>query len=144
MAISFTDIQKVRMEVQDMEPGFYLLSDEEIQYFLDKNNSSIVRSSLDAAKSLLFKLSINSSDSTVDIFSVKGSKAAEMYREALKLYIKDQTLNPMLSNVSGYVGGVSISDMQANDYNLDNNIVVQPSNNLTGLPTGFFTVQVQV
>ena len=138
----FTDIQKIRIEIQDTEPGFYILADEEIQYFLDKNNSSITRASLDAAKSILFKLSINSTDSTVDIFSVKGSKAAEQYREALKLYIKDQTLNPVFNNVGGYVGGISKSDMSDNDANLDNNIIPQPASSTIGLPTGFFTVSV--
>lgn len=137
--MALTDIQKVRLEIQDNTPGLYLISDDEIQYFLDKSSGSITRASIDAAKTILFKLSINSNDSTVDIFSVKGSKAAEQYRLALALYIKDPTLNPLLNNVSGYVGGISKSDMLAN-FTDDNNVVQQPNSDFTGFPTSYFSI----
>lgn len=136
---TLTDIQKVRLEIQDNTPGLYLISDDEIQYFLDKNSGSIMRASIDAAKTILFKLSINSNDSTVDIFSIKGSKAAEQYRLALTLFIKDPTLNPLMNNIQGYVAGVSKTDMLAN-YTDDNNVVVQPSDNFTGYPSNYFSV----
>ena len=39
-----TDIEKVRIELQDNAgPGLYILSDDEIQYFLDKHSGSIPR-----------------------------------------------------------------------------------------------------
>ncbi len=120
--MALTSIQKVRYELGDTDISFPLLTDIEYEYFLEKNNDSIVRTAIDAAKTILMKLSMRG-ESTVDIFSIKGNKAAEQYRLALQLYIKDPSLNPLINNVRGYVGGVSISDMEANDGNLDNNLV---------------------
>ena len=120
--MAYTDIQKVRIEVADLDPGLPLLADDEYAYLLEKNNNSIIRASVDAARIILLKLS-QQTDETVSIFSVKGSKAAEQYRLALELYIKNPQLNPLYNNLQGYFGGVSISDMEANAANPDNNIV---------------------
>ena len=123
--MAYTDIQKVRIEVADLDPGLPLLADDEYAYLLEKNNNSIVRASVDAARIILLKLS-QQTDETVSIFSVKGSKASEQYRLALELYIKNPQLNPLYNNLQGYFGGVSISDMEANVVNPDNNIVENP------------------
>lgn len=104
-------IQSVRTELSDSDVNFPLLSDDEIQYFLDKNSSSIVKASIDCAKTILFKLA-QQSDEVVNIFSIKGSKAAAEYREALKLYLKDATLNPVYSQTGAYASGISLEDMQ--------------------------------
>lgn len=125
--MALTTIQQVRIEVGDTDINFPILSDEEYRYFLDKNNDSIRRAAMDSARALLMKLSINSSDQVVDIFSIKGAKAAEAYRQALMLYIKNPDLNQLLQNVQGYAGGVSKADMQANDANLDNVVTPNPS-----------------
>ena len=77
--MAYTDIQKVRIEVADLDPGLPLLADDEYAYLLEKNNNSVVRASVDAARIILLKLS-QQTDETVSIFSVKGSKAAEQYR----------------------------------------------------------------
>ena len=89
--MAYTDIQKVRIEVADLDPGFPLLADDEYSYLLEENNNSIVRASVDAARIILLKLS-QQTDETVSIFSVKGSKAAEQYRLALELYIKNPSI----------------------------------------------------
>ena len=136
--MAYTDIQKVRIEVADLDPGFPLLADDEYSYLLEKNNNSIVRASVDAARIILLKLS-QQTDETVSIFSVKGSKAAEQYRLALELYIKNPQLNPLYNNLKGYVGGVSISDMAENNANLDNNIIQSPSDSGELVNTSFFT-----
>ena len=137
--MAYTDIQKVRIEVADLDPGFPLLADDEYSYLLEKNNNSVVRASVDAARIILLKLS-QQTDETVSIFSVKGSKAAEQYRLALELYIKNPQLNPLYNNLKGYVGGVSISDMEANNADLDNNIVENPGKTESLYQTGPFTV----
>lgn len=124
--MALTQIQQVRFLIQDNVPGLYVISDDEIQYLLDKNSNSVNRASVEAARVVLFNLSLKS-DSTVDIFSVRGSQAAKAYIEALKLFIRDPSLSGVLSNINGYAGGISISDMQENDANLDNNIPVPPS-----------------
>lgn len=113
--MAFTDIQKVRIEIADTDITFPILSDDEYEYFLEKNNNSIRTAAIDAARIVLMKLSITSNDETVDIFSIKGSKAAEQYREALKLYLKNPDLNPLLSSAMPYAGGLSRADMEANN-----------------------------
>lgn len=131
-------VQDVRLELGDVS-DFPIMADSEIQYFLDKNDGSVKRASLDVAKTMLFKLSMTSSE-TVDIFSINGSRAAAQYMEALKMYIKSPDLNPMLQLASPYAGGISKSDMQANNANSDNNYVQNPSEDRTGFPENYFAV----
>ena len=102
MAYSATpdDILKVRIELQDNEPGLYILDDESIIYFLNKNNGSIGKSCIDAAKTILFKLSMNANEEVVSILTIKGRYAAASYMEALKLYIQSPTLNPLFNAVT--------------------------------------------
>lgn len=140
MALSL--IQQVRLLTQDNIAGLYIISDDEIQYLLDKNNNNIERTSVEAARIILFNLSMRS-DSTVDIFSVRGSQAAKAYIEALKMYIRDPNLSGVLSNLTGYAGVISISDMQSNDANLDNNTPVPASQSpeSVNIPSStFFTI----
>lgn len=137
--MAYTDIQKVRIEVADLDPGLPLLADDEYTYLLEKNNNSVVRASVDAARIILLKLS-QQTDETVSIFSIRGSKAAEQYRLALELYIKNPQLNPLYNNLQGYFGGISVSDMQKNNTNCDNNIVVSPSESDELVYTGPFNV----
>jgi hypothetical protein len=134
-----TTLQQIRYELGDVDVALPIMSDTEYEYFLEKNNSSVRRAALDAAKTILFKLSMKGDHST-DILSVKGSKAAEAYRLALQLYIKNPDLNTVLQNASGYAGGISIADMQANVDNLDNNIVVVPAADSEVSTSSFFTV----
>lgn len=135
MALSL--ISQVRLLIQDNSPGLYIISDDEIEFLLERNNQSINRTAMDAARVILLNLSMRG-DQTVDIFSIKGGKAAEQYRLALQLFLRDPNLNPVLQNVQGYFGGVSKSDMEANDGNLDN--VIIPNVNSTGSPSGYFNI----
>lgn len=127
----------IRMEIGDSDPNFPILSDDEINYYLTKNSSNLARTSMDCARAILMKLSMRS-DSVVDVFSMKSSTASRSYIQALQLYIKDPNLNPLMQNLQGYAGGVSISDMQANDSNSDNNRVIRPSESGCSLPLDFF------
>ena len=137
--MAYTLIQQVKLEVADLDQAFPLLSDADYDYLLLKHNNSVVRAAVDAARIILLLLS-QRTDETVDVFSVRGSKAAEQYRLALELYIKNPQLNPLYNNLKGYVGGVSISDMTANNANCDNNIVVSPSEPDELVYTGPFNV----
>lgn len=137
--MALTTIQKVRLEVADIDAAFPILADADYEYFLEKNNNSIPRTSLDAAKTILLVLS-QRTDETVDIFSIKGRSAAEQYRLALQLFLRDPSLNPVLQNCQGWVGGISLTEMQENDSNPDNNIVVSPSESKPTFPTSFFSI----
>lgn len=133
--MSLSLIEQVRFLVQDNVPGLYVISDAEIEFLLERNNQSVNRASVEAARVILFNLSMNSSDSSVDIFSIKGSQAAKAYIEALKMYINNPNLNQVGNNLQGYVGGISLEDMQANDANLDNNIFINPTNSPYNIPS---------
>lgn len=137
---TLTLIQQVRLTVQDNVPGLYILSDDEVQYFLDKNTNNVARASVDAAKSILLNLSMRSDD-TVDILSIKNSKTAEQYRLSLQMFLRDPNSSPYLQDVKGYVGGVSLTDMEANNADTDNNIITNPYTEATPrFPTNYFEV----
>lgn len=137
--MALTLIQQVRLNVQDNTPGLYIISDDEITYLLEKFNNNVDKASYQAAKIILLNLA-QRSDETIDIFSIKGSKSATEYRLALELFLKDPANNPLYQNLKGYVGGVSISDMEANNADLDNNIVENPGKTESLYQTGPFTV----
>ena len=137
--MALTLIQQVRLNVQDNTPGLYIISDDEITYLLEKFNNNVDKASYQAAKIILLNLA-QRSDETIDIFSIKGGKSATEYRLALELFLKDPANNPLYQNLKGYVGGVSISDMEANAANLDNNIVENPGKTDSLYQTGPFTV----
>lgn len=120
-----TPIQEVRLAVGDVDITLPFLDDQTYEYFLTKNSDSVRRASLDAAKAILMLLSTRT-DETIDIFSNKGSKAAEQYRLSLQLFLRDPSLNPVLSSANGYAGGISKSDMLANNADADNNTILTP------------------
>ena len=117
------DIFKVRMEVQDVDTGLYILPDETLDYILAKNDGSISTSSIEAARMILLRLSMTAKDEIVDIIAIKGSKTAESYRLALELYLKSPQLNPMYNKVTPYAGNISKSDIITNNSNTDTNYV---------------------
>lgn len=142
--MAFSDMQKVQTEVGDLDQAFPMLSPEVYEYLLTKNSGSIARSSLDAARIILLQLA-QRSDETVDIFSIKGSKASAAYMDALKLYIKDSTLNPLLQNCSAWFGGQSKTEMDNFNSDLDQVKVPQPnspSNTVLSNQVGYFIVKV--
>lgn len=132
-------ITALRIELGDTSVEFPIMSDDEYNYFLVKHDSSIQRASMDAAKSIMLKLSMRT-DETVDIFSIKGSSAAKNYMQALQLYIKNPALNSMYDKVQGYAGGISKADMLKNDANLDTNRFIKPENEVFIYRPGAFRV----
>ena len=126
-------IQQVRLLIQDNTPGLYIISDEELEFLLDKYNNSVDKAAWQAAKIVLLSISMRT-DETVDVLSIKSSKAAESYRLALELFIRDPQNNPLYQNLKGWIGGVSKSEMTLNDSNLDNNIIQSPSKDRLTFP----------
>ena len=119
-------IHAIRIELGDTSTEWPFMSDEEYNYFLSKHDWNIRRAAMDAAKSIMLKLSMRT-DETVDLFSIKGTAAAKNYMQALQIYIKNPDLNTMYDKIQGYAGGISKEDMLKNDSNLDNNIIVKPT-----------------
>lgn len=129
-------IMQVRYEIGDTDVSLPMVTDAEYTYYLTKHSESITRAAMDVAKALLFRLSMKS-DYTIDVLSVKGSKAAQAYKEALQLYVKNPDLNGLLRTVSGYIGNTSKVDILSNNNTLDNQAVFpsvkDPDNVLNGL-----------
>lgn len=123
MTVTPEMIQAVRREVGDIDPIFPILNDSDYEYFITKNNESIRRSSLDAARAILLNLSINANSRTVDVLSVNNSKRAESYRQALLMYLRNPDLNSIYSSLNVYGSGISNQDIQNNNSNPDNNYV---------------------
>lgn len=135
--MALTGIQKVRLEIADNDPALPVLSDEEIEYYLEKHSNSISKAAIDSAKTIMFKLSMNAGEQSVDIFTLKGKAASDAYIAALKLYISNPNINGIFNNLNVYISGTSVSDMQANVDDTDNNIVLIPNsepNNTIPIP----------
>lgn len=119
--MAFTDIEICRLEIGDNDVVFPILSDEEYEYFIEKNEGSLRRAQLDAAKTILFKLASYTYE-RVDILEHKGSDYFVQYKQALQMFIK----NPEYGSASFaglYAGGISLQDIQDNMSNIDNNYV---------------------
>jgi hypothetical protein len=127
--MSLTNLQKIRYELADTDVSFPMLTDTEYEYFLEKNYNSVPKAAMDAAKTILLKMSMRS-DQSVDIFSIRGTAAAKQYMQALQMYIKNPDLNAMFNTVQGYVSGVSKEDMLQNDATDDNNYIINPTKDL--------------
>lgn len=124
-----SDRLAVRYETGDIETGLYILDDTTLDYVLIKNEGSIAFSSLDAARMILLRLSMTGIDEQIDVLSLKGSKSALAYKEALMLYLRNPDLNPVLRSTNPYAGGISNSDITTNLADIDQNTVVSPSEN---------------
>ena len=130
--------QQVRLLCQDNTPGLYIISDDEIDFLLQRNNNNVDKAVYETLQIMLRYLA-QRGDESIDIFSIRGSKSAEQMRLAIELYLKDPANNPLYKNLKGYFGGVSISDMEANVANPDNNIVENPGKTDAMFTTGPFT-----
>lgn len=119
--MAFTDIQKIRLEIGDNDPAMPILADDEVQYFIDKNEGSLRKAALDCAKSILFRLASFGFE-RVDILEYRGSDYFVQYKQALEMFIKNPEYGSV-SNAMGYAGGISVSDIQKNINTIDNNYV---------------------
>lgn len=136
--MALSEISKVRVLIGDTDPALPILSDEEYEFFLSQSNKNVTRASMSAASAALFKLSMRTRRD-VDILSIHGQQAAQNYIAALKLYISNPSINVGLLLAEGYAGGISKSDMQANDANPDNNVPTQPYQNTNIYAVGYFS-----
>lgn len=120
------DIQKIRYELNDNSPGLYILDDSTISYYLEKNQGSIARTTIDCARAILFRLSMDSTEEIIDVLSIKNRSVALSYKESLELFLRNPDLNPIMRSVNPYAGGISKSDIATNLADTDQNTVVPP------------------
>lgn len=117
----YTPVEEVRLLVGDLASDYKILPDESYQYFLNKYNGNVNRAAIDSARCILMELTRTPVKERAGQIEVWMDWAAA-YRRALQLFIRDPNLS--LSNFKPYAGGISKSDMRANDMDRDN---VRPS-----------------
>lgn len=110
-------IMQVRLNVADTFDDVELLKDAEYAYFLDKYNGNVNRATIDAARSILFKLARNTRE-RIDVLEIHGDQWARQYRDTLIEMLRNPELT--VSVAMPYAGGISKEDMYANDSNSDN------------------------
>lgn len=121
--MAFTDVQKIRIEIGLIGEAVDVLSDEELQYFLDKNNNSIKKASLDAAKTVLFILSQFTHERS-DMLEIWNHTWFENYMKSLQLYLNNPNFSINIDSAKVYAGGISKTDIRNNIDNLDNFTVI--------------------
>lgn len=120
--MALTDIQKIKLEIGLVDEASDILSDEEIAYFLEKNNNSVRKASLDVAKTVLFILSTRVHEK-IEMLEIWGHTWFENYMKTLQMYINDPNYSIALENAKAYAGGISITDIRSNINNPDNLVV---------------------
>ncbi len=112
-------VDRVRLVVGDIWDDMEILKDADYEYFLTNHKGNERRAAMDAARTILFKISRYSRERTGDI-EVYGSEWFKNYMNALKLIL----INPdiAISVAVPYAGGISKEDMYLNDQNTDNTV----------------------
>ena len=118
--MALTNIEKLKLELGLVNEASNILSDEEIAYFLEKNNNSIRRAALDAAKTVLFVLSQLVHERSGSELEIWGHTWFENYMKTLQMYLNDPNYSIALENAKAYAGGISVSDIRNNINNADN------------------------
>ena len=121
--MALTDIEKLKLEIGLVNEASNILSDEEITYFLEKNNNSVRKAALDAAKTVLFVLSQLVHERSGSELEIWGHTWFENYMKTLQMYLNDPNYSIALENAKAYAGGISVSDIRNNINNTDNLVV---------------------
>lgn len=129
--MSLTDVEKVKLELGLNSFDETYLTDDELNYFIEKNHGSIRRASLDAAKTLLFMLAQFVHSRTEAELEIWGGAFFEQYMKALKMYINDPNYSIAGTGAMPYAGGIKKSDIRDNIDDSDNNV----SSVESGVPT---------
>lgn len=125
-----TDIEKVRLEVGLTHDFADLITDDEINYYLEQNNNNIRRASIACAKTVLFILT-QIVHNKADGLEIWGTDHFNNYYKALNLYLSNPDLNGVTLLATPYCGGISNSDIRKNLDNSDVNAVIVDK----GIPT---------
>ena len=115
--MSLTPVESVRLMVGDFDTEFQVLADSDYEHFLDKYDGSERRAALDAARAIMFYLArwpTRERTGSIEVWN----EWANAYQRALESFISNPEFN--VPSALAYAGGISKSDMKANDANNDN------------------------
>ncbi len=136
--MTLTDIEKLKLEIGLIGDASSLLSDSEIQYFLD-SNKTFKSACLSTAKTVLFILSQYLHEKTASELEIWGNTWYENYKDALRMYVSNPAFNSASLYAAVWAGGLSKSEIEnyKNDPDLQR-IVIEK-----GIPTDSFCVDCQ-
>ena len=115
--MSLTPVESVRLMVGDFDTEFQVLADSDYEHLLDKYDGSERRAALDAARAIMFYLArwpTRERTGSIEVWN----EWANAYKRALESFINNPEFN--VPSALAYAGGISKSDMKANDANNDN------------------------
>lgn len=122
MALDFTKaVDRVRLKVGDTNE-LQIFPDALYQQVLDTNNADEAATALEMAQYILGYISQSGFRERASAYEVYGREWLQSYLDFLKTFLLSSGTAAAL-NAKIYAGGISISDMQQNDLNPDNNIV---------------------
>ena len=120
--MALTPVQEIKLNLGLVGNAADILTDDELQYFLDKNNGSVKKASLDVAKTVLFILAQFTHERN-DILEVWGHTWFENYMKSLQLYLRNPAYSLAIDSAKAYAGGISITDIRNNIDNSDNYVL---------------------
>ena len=120
--MALTPVQEIKLNLGLVGNAADILTDDELQYFLDKNNGSVKKASLDVAKTVLFILAQFTHEKN-DALEVWNHTWFENYMKSLQLYLNNPAYSLAIDSAKAYAGGISIADIRDNINNADNYVL---------------------
>lgn len=119
--MALTPIEQVRVLCGDTEgsPFYQMLSDDEIQFFLDINGQNVMAAARQAAISISLQLAGWTSRERVGDIEI-WSNLSNAYLKALENLINDKSPGNLPNGLMPYASGISWEDFCANNANPDN------------------------
>lgn len=121
--MALTPVQEIKLNLGLVGNAADILTDDELQYFLDKNNGSVKKASLDVAKTVLFILAQLVHERSGNELEVWGHTWFENYMKTLQLYINNPAYSLAIDSAKAYAGGISVTDIRNNIDNSDNYVL---------------------
>ena len=121
--MALTPVSEIKLNLGLVGNAADILTDDELQYFLDKNNGSVKKASLDVAKTVLFILAQLVHERSGNELEVWGHTWFENYMKTLQLYINNPAYSLAIDSAKAYAGGISVTDIRNNIDNSDNYVL---------------------
>ena len=120
--MALTPVSEIKLNLGLVGNAADILTDDELQYFLDKYNGSVKKASLDVAKTVLFILAQFTHEKN-DVLEVWNHTWFENYMKSLQLYLSNPAYSLAIDSAKAYAGGISITDIRDNINNADNYVL---------------------
>lgn len=120
--MALTPVSEIKLNLGLVGNAADILTDDELQYFLDKNNGSVKKASLDVAKTVLFILSQFTHEKN-DVLEIWNHTWFENYMKSLQLYLSNPAYSLAIDSAKAYAGGISVTDIRNNIDNSDNYVL---------------------